>query len=101
MNYTLVQEFLKELLGNEYDYIAMSNDEFKTYRVMFLDKKHRGELPLDTDLDLKFTEDELVEESKVEKTGTFTNSFEINEEEKEDAVTSLGKNLFGDLFNKG
>ena len=101
MNYTLVQEFLKELLGSEYDYIAMSNDEFKTYRVMFLDKKHRGELPLDTDLDLKFTEDEVVEEIKVEKTGTFTNSFEIKDEEKEDAVTSLGKNLFGDLFNKG
>jgi hypothetical protein len=50
---------------------------------------------------LKFTEDEVVEEVMVEKTGTFTNSFEIKEEEKEDAVTSLGKNLFGDLFNKG
>lgn len=100
-NYVLVKEFLKELLGVEYTYIAMSSDEFKTYRVMFLDRKSKHELPEASDLDLKFTEEEKEVETKQDSLATFTNSFEIEESEKEDSLTSLGKNLFGDLFNKG
>ena len=101
-NYVLVKEFLKELLGTEFSYIAMSSDEFKTYRVMFLDRKSKHELPDPTELELSFTEEEKeVEETKQDTLATFTNSFEIKEEEKEDSVSILGKNLFGDLFNKG
>ena len=101
-NYCLVKDFLNELLGSDYSFIAMSNDEFKTYRVMFLDRKSKGELPLPSEIDLKFTEEEADSvEIKEDTNATFTNSFEINESDKEDSVTSLGKNLFGDLFNKG
>ena len=101
-NYGLVKDFLNELLGSDYSFIAMSNDEFKTYRVMFLDRKSKGELPLPSEIDLKFTEEEADSvEIKEDTNATFTNSFEINESDKEDSVTSLGKNLFGDLFNKG
>ena len=101
-NYQLVSEFLKELLGTEYSYIAMSSDEFKTYRVMFLERKSKNELPTPSDIELKFTdEDEVASIVQEESFATFTNSFEIDENDKEDSLTSLGKNLFGDLFNKG
>ena len=101
-NYVLVKEFLNELLGSDYSFISMSNDEFKTYRVMFLERKSKGELPLPSEINLEFTkEDEEVVVIKEDSNATFTNSFEINENDKEDSLTSLGKNLFGDLFNKG
>lgn len=101
-NYVLVKEFLNELLGSDYSYVAMSNDEFKTYRVMFLERKSKGELPSPSEIEFKFTEeDEEAVVTKEDTLATFTNSFEINESDKEDSLTSLGKNLFGDLFNKG
>ena len=59
-------------------------------------------LPSPSEFDFKFTEeDEEIVVTKEDSLATFTNSFEINESDKEDSLTSLGKNLFGDLFNKG
>jgi len=102
-NHKLVKEFLFELLGKEVSFIAMSNDDFKTYRLIFMERRSKNELPAPHDIVERFTVSEKVEEEVEKETShaTFTNSFDMNKEDEENPVTALGKSMFGDLFNKG
>ena len=98
-NHNAVKDFLEELLGSKYCFYAVTNDDFKKYKSIFIDKKIQGTLPTAKPVVEKFNKEEEEEANEESPQATFSNSFK--HDSNEDEITSFGKNIFGDLFNKG
>ena len=83
-NYFAIKDFLKELLGEEYYFIAISENDFKTHKLHYINLMGQKTLPAPQE----FTDFyEKVEEVEIE---------EVVEET--DPILEMGKNIFGDLL---
>ena len=82
-NYFAVKDFLKELLGGEYFFIAISDSDFKTHKLHYINLMGKNNLPGPQEFaDLYERVDEVIVEEKAEA----------------DPILEMGKNIFGDLL---
>lgn len=61
-NYYLLKNFLKEILGKEYDFIAVLEDEWPSIRSQYVELHRNGQLPSPQPIQLKHINSEIEKE---------------------------------------
>ncbi|MDD8049141.1 MAG: DNA polymerase III subunit gamma/tau [Thomasclavelia sp.] len=79
-NYYPLKRFLQEILGSEYDFIAVSEKKWPKIRKHFVELKHDNNLPSPTEIKLHHIGKEVVEKEEVD-------------EAKEFAINMFGENI--------
>ncbi len=83
-NYFAVKDFLKELLGGDYCFIGVCDNDYKTYKLHYINQMKSNTLPDPFEIVDLYDREEIIkeEESKPEV----------------DSAYELGKSIFGDLL---